>query len=136
MMQIGELSQKTGCNIETIRYYEKVGVLEPADRSPGGYRVYSIEQQKRLGFVRKARSLGFSLSEVRELLHLADGGHTCDEVRATTETHLQGVRARVADLRKIERVLAEMVRNCRDGTVPDCPLVEALYTDRGASKPA
>lgn len=127
-IRIGALSERTGCKIETIRFYEKAGIIQPAGRSRAGHRIYTVEHEKRLSFVRKARSLGFSLDEVRQLLRMVDEtGHTCDEVRSAAEAHLRQVRERVADLRTIERVLAGMVKSCRGGDIPDCPVVEALY---------
>ena len=132
-LPIGELSRRTGCNIETIRYYERVGLIPPPPRR-GRYRSYGGEDVARRGFVRRARELGFTLDEVRALLRLAAGGQaTCAEVRDLAAAHLRDVRARIADLRRMERVLAEAVRDCDAGENVGCPLVEALYerTDKG-----
>jgi MerR family transcriptional regulator, mercuric resistance operon regulatory protein len=123
---IGELSRRTGCNIETIRYYERIGLM-PAPPRKGRYRSYGGDHVARLGFVRRARELGFSLDEVRALLGLAAGGHaSCAEVRNLAASHLKDVRARIADLKRMERVLADSVRACDAGQDPGCPLVEAL----------
>ena len=125
---IGALSKRTGCNVETIRYYERIGLLPPPARSPSGYRLYSLDHLKRLAFVRRARDLGFTLDEVRTLLALADRQkRSCGEARAVGLHHLDDVRAKIADLKAIERVLAEMVARCADGKLPDCPLIEALF---------
>jgi MerR family transcriptional regulator, mercuric resistance operon regulatory protein len=123
---IGEMSRRTACNIETIRYYERIGLLPSPDRQ-GRYRRYDDEDVRRLTFVRRARELGFTLEEVRALLALSatDGG-TCAEVRAISVTHLADVRARIADLRAMERVLASAIRQCDAGERPGCPLIEAL----------
>jgi MerR family transcriptional regulator, mercuric resistance operon regulatory protein len=123
---IGELSRRTGCNIETIRYYERIGLMpEPPRR--GRYRSYGPEDVGRLGFVRRARELGFTLDEVRVLLGLAAGGQTsCAEARDLAAAHLQDVRARIADLRRMERVLAETVRACDAGADSCCPLIATL----------
>jgi MerR family mercuric resistance operon transcriptional regulator len=124
---IGELSRRTGCNIETIRYYERIGLM-PAPPRRGRYRSYSPDDVGRLGFVRRARELGFTLDEVRALLGLAAGGQAaCAEVRSLAAAHLGDVRSRIADLRRMERVLAASVRACDAGQDPGCPLIDALY---------
>ena len=123
---IGELSRRTGCNIETIRYYERIGLM-PAPPRRGRYRSYGADGVGRLGFVRRARELGFTLDEVRALLGLAGGGHaSCAEVRNLAASHLKDVRTRIADLKRMERVLADSVRACDAGQDPGCPLIEAL----------
>jgi MerR family mercuric resistance operon transcriptional regulator len=127
---IGELSKETGTNVETIRYYERVGLLPTPARSEGGYRLYRVDHLKRLNFIRRARALGFSIAEVRTLLQLADERERpCREVRAVAEGHLMDVRAEIADLRRMERVLTATVTGCADGTRRDCAVIEALYRD-------
>ncbi len=124
---IGELSQATGCNIETIRYYERIGLLRAPARTAGRFRRYSLADTKRLAFVRRARNLGFTLEEVRGLLRLADKrDRSCAEVRDLAAFRLRDVRAKISDLRKMERILRGMVLQCADGTLPDCPLIESL----------
>lgn len=125
---IGGLSKHTGTNIETIRYYERVGLLPTPARSSGGYRLYNTDHLKRLNFVRRARVLGFSIGEVRTLLRLADQRkRPCAEVRVVAEAHLKDVRAKIADLRRMERVLKATVARCSAGGRTDCPLIVALY---------
>lgn len=131
-MPIGELSRRTGCNIETIRYYERIGLL-PAPARRGRYRSYGAEDVGRLGFVRRSRELGFTLDEVRALLGLAAGGQAaCADVRELAASHLKDVRARIADLRRMERVLADSVRACDAGRHPGCPLIQTLSAERGS----
>lgn len=126
---IGELSRRTGCNIETIRYYERIGLM-PAPARRGRYRSYGADEVARLGFVRRARELGFTLDEVRALLGLAAGGDaTCAEVRDLAALHLKDVRARIADLKRMEKVLAESVRACDAGHNAGCPVIRTLYAD-------
>src|SRR5262249_20125304 len=126
-LTIGALSRRTGVNIETIRFYERIGILEKPPRSAAGHRIYRREQSMRLGFVRRSRELGFSLDEVRRLLQLVDGGrYTCAEVKAITLAHLAEVRRKITDLRRLERTLAAVSDKCRGGKVPDCPIIEAL----------
>lgn len=121
------LARATGCNLETIRYYENVGVMPDPPRTAKGFRVYDQTHVARLRFVMRMRELGFTLEEVRGFLALTDGGsQTCAEVRALTETHLVGVRAKIADLHRIEKVLAETAAQCSGKNVPDCPVLDAL----------
>jgi MerR family transcriptional regulator, mercuric resistance operon regulatory protein len=130
-LAIGELSGRTGVNIETVRYYEKIGLVPPPARTEGGHRAYENAHVARLTFIRRARELGFSLDEVRSLLKLVDGGHySCSDVRDVTVGHLADVRKKIADLRRLERTLSEVVSRCEGGSVPECPVIEAL------SKPA
>jgi MerR family mercuric resistance operon transcriptional regulator len=127
-MLIGEFSKRTGCSIETIRFYEKIGVL-PQARRKGRYRHFEAADVARLTFVRRARELGFTLDEVRALLKLAaTSADACAEIRALAAEHLISVRARLADLRSMERVLAQAVRECDAGGHATCPLVDALRT--------
>lgn len=132
---IGELSLRTGCHIETIRYYERIGLLpKPARR--GRYRRYGAEDVKRLAFTRRARELGFTLNEVRALLRLAaDGQDACAEVRSLAAHHLAEVRAKIDDLRIMEKVLNDAVRRCDAGKAPRCPLIEALSASANADMP-
>ena len=123
---IGELSRRTGCNIETIRYYERIGLI-PAPPRRGRYRSYGPADVGRLGFVRRARELGFTLDEVRALLGLAaDGPASCADARDLAAAHLKDVRTRIADLKRMERVLATTVRACDAGGNAGCPLIAAL----------
>lgn len=124
---IGAISAATGVNIETIRYYERIGLMPKPPRSEGGHRVYDATHLKRLTFIRRGRELGFSLDEIRELLGLVRGhGMTCAEVKAMTEEHVAGIRAKVRDLKKLERVLNELAVQCHGEEVPDCPVLDAL----------
>ena len=129
-LAIGALSKRTGCKVETIRFYEREGLLSAPARSAGGYRLYSKDHLKRLTFIRRARALGFSIDEVRKLLTLADERERpCAEVRVVADAHLGDVRAKIADLRAMERVLRESVARCADGRRADCALIEALYRE-------
>ena len=124
---IGALSKRTGVNIETIRYYERIGIMPSPPHTQGGQRVYDDGHLRRLAFVRRSRELGFSLDDIRALLKLVDGGdYTCGEVRDMTVAQIADVRRKIADLRRMERVLKDMAAKCEGGDVPDCPIVEAL----------
>lgn len=129
-LAIGTLSRRTACKVETIRYYERVGLLPHPTRSPGGYRLYGHAHLERLAFIRRARTLGFSIDEVRRLLDLADHHRRpCAEARRVAAAHLEDVRAKIADLQVMERVLKETVARCGAGRSPHCPLIEALYRE-------
>ncbi len=128
-VSIGELSRRTGCNVETVRYYERVGVMPKPPRTEGGHRCYPVEQVKRLVFVRRGRELGFTLDQIRGLLKFVDTGNFgCSDVKALTDEHLAELRKKIADLRRMERVLKEMAAQCDGGQVPECPILDALST--------
>lgn len=130
-LAIGALSRRTGVNIETVRYYERIGLLPAPARSEGGHRLYGNGHLMRLNFVRRARDLGFTLDEIRALLELAEKrDRPCAEVREVASNHLVDVRAKITALRAMERVLADMVVQCTDGSTPECPLIEALFDAR------
>jgi len=128
----GVIAARTGVNIETVRYYERIGLLPAPPRSKGGHRMYDEVLLRRLNFIRRCRELGFTLDEVRSLLQLVDGGdYTCGEVEGLTTAHLGEVRRKLADLKRLEKVLREMVARCEGGEVPECPVIEALFRERG-----
>jgi len=128
---IGELSRRTQCNIETIRYYERIGLLPQPRRTRGRSRRYDRDDIARLRFVRRARQLGFGLDEVRDLINLAetDNNHVCAEAQRLTTAHLADIRAKIADLREMERVLSVALSECEAGWHPQCPLIEVLSCD-------
>jgi MerR family mercuric resistance operon transcriptional regulator len=132
-LTIGKLSQLTGVNIETIRYYEKIKVLPQPARADNGRRIYGPRERRVLAFVRRSRELGFSLDEVRTLLRL--GGPekaSCREVRKIAAQHLDDVRAKIGDLRKLERLLTKTVAQCTGTTAPECPVLDILDVQRSA----
>jgi len=122
-----ELARRTGCNLETIRYYEKIGMMPEPPRTASGYRIYDDTHVARLRFILRGRELGFSIEELRGLLSLVDRGtQTCAEVQALTERHLANVRTKIADLRRIEKVLADTAARCSGEEVPECSVLETL----------
>jgi MerR family mercuric resistance operon transcriptional regulator len=130
-LRIGELSRRSGVNIETIRYYERVKMLTPPPRTASGRRVYHSTDLRILVFIRRSRKLGFSLDEIRALLRL--GGPekaSYREVREIAAHHLEDIRARLVDLKKLERLLAKTVARCSGTTAPDCPVLEILDVKR------
>ncbi|WP_435104102.1 MerR family transcriptional regulator [Arhodomonas sp. AD133] len=133
-MRIGELAAETGVKIETIRYYERVEILPAPARTANNYRTYTRTHLRRLRFVRRARALGFTLDEVRTLLAMIDGGdYTCAEVKTLGERHLADIRAKIAELRRMEDVMGQVVEQCSGARTPDCSMLEALFDgdDRG-----
>ena len=126
-LQRGELARRTGGNLETIRYYEKIGLLTEPPRNANSYRIYGDAHIVRLRFILRGRELGFAIEDIRGLMELVDSGkQTCAEVKARTEHHLTGVRAKIADLKRIETILAKTAAQCSGDTAPECPILEAL----------
>lgn len=124
---IGAVAKETGCNIETIRYYEKEALLPPPGRSPGGHRLYTQTQVQRLIFIRRSREVGFSLDEVRQLLTLVDGHEvSCERVKQIADMHLADVETKIEDLQKISRSLQVISAECSGTDIPDCPIIETL----------
>ena len=127
-LSIGELSRRTGVNIETIRYYERIKMMPAPPRTASGRRVYGPAETRSLAFIRRSRELGFTLEEIRVLLALSanDGKNTCADVRQLAASHLADIRAKIADLRAMASVLSDAVRRCDAGELPGCPLIDAL----------
>ena len=130
-MPIGKLSRLSGVNIETIRYYERIKMLPAPRRTASGRRVYAAAELRLLAFIRRARELGFSHNEIRALLRLgAPGMASCGEVKVIAMHHLEDMRAKLADLKKLERLLAKTVARCSGKKVPNCPVLDILDIGR------
>ncbi|GJL65748.1 MAG: MerR family transcriptional regulator [Nitrospirales bacterium] len=130
-MLIGTLSLRTGCQIETIRYYERIGLLPKPLRTEGGHRIYTKEQMKRLVFIRRSRELGFSLDEIRTLLRLVDGKrYTCQQVKTIMEKHLGDIKKKIFDLRRLQKALGDISARCEGTQVPECPIIDVLFEER------
>lgn len=126
-LKIGQLSKRTGCHIETIRYYEREGIMPPPPRTAAGHRIYDGEHLERLTFIRRCRALGFPLADIRTLLHLSDGeGGACGEVRRLTLDHAAAIKRKIVELIRMEQVLLDMAKQCA-GTAA-CPVIETLST--------
>jgi MerR family mercuric resistance operon transcriptional regulator len=136
-LQIGELARRTGCNIETIRYYEKIGMLVRPMRTAGGFRLYGPDDIRRLSFIHRARELGFSQKEVRAMLRLSEERpQPCADIRDVAAAHLSDIRSRIADLRAMEAALESLLDQCAEGMSAACPLMETLAaTDRAQPGP-
>lgn len=124
---IGELARTTGTKVETVRYYERIGLLPQPARTGGNYRAYARPHLERLSFIRRGRDLGFSLEEVRELLRLSDDRERpCAEVDHIARAHLAEVERKLADLVMLRGELQRLIHQCKHGTVEDCRIIEAL----------
>lgn len=133
-MKIGELAAATGCHFETIRYYEKVGLLPRPQRSASGYRAYRHGDIARVRFITRGRALGFSLDEIRSLLHLSESpGLACGDVDALARQHLVEVREKLAQLQRMEAELVATIERCRGGQRATCAVLESLaHESQGA----
>jgi MerR family mercuric resistance operon transcriptional regulator len=126
----GTLAKRFGCHLETLRYYEKIGLIPPPTRTAGGHRLYKIGDQRRLRFILRGRELGFSIDELRGLLSLVDSNdYTCGEIFDLTIDHLGSIRRKISDLKRLERTLARISSQCSGGAVPECPVIDSLWAD-------
>lgn len=126
-MQIGELARTISTKVETIRFYEKIGLLPEPGRTAGNYRDYGTAHLARLSFIRRARDLGFTLDQVRALLSLSDDrSRSCSAVDSVARAHLAQIDQKIADLRALRRELAEPIGQCSQGAISDCRIIEAL----------
>ena len=132
-LTIGVFARAAGVNVETIRFYQRKGLLSQPDKPYGSIRRYGEADVTRVRFVKSAQRLGFSLDEIAELLRLEDGTH-CDEASHLAEHKLQDVREKMVDLARMETVLSELVRAChaRKGNV-SCPLIASLQGEKETS---
>jgi DNA-binding transcriptional MerR regulator len=128
-MQIGDLSRASGVHIETIRYYERSGLLPRPARQPNGRRIYGESDVRRLGFIRHARDLGFELANVRTLLALQEQPEaSCEDASRIAVAQLEAVESRIARLQKLRGELSRMVGACQRGVVSECRVIEALMS--------
>lgn len=126
-LTIGRVAEATGCKVQTIRYYERIGVLPPPDRSAGNQRIYDPAHIDRLIFIRHARDLGFSLDGIRQLLSLADEPQqSCDAADAIARGQLDQVERRILRLQSLRIELKRMIEQCRGGRIGDCRVIEVL----------
>jgi len=130
-MRTSQVAEKAGVNSETLRYYERRGLLERPPRTPGGYRDYPTSAVELLRFIKRAQELGFTLEEIAELLHLDSGGpDSCQAARALAEARKADLDARIADMRRMSSSLGELIGTCElPRSDRSCPLLEALEDD-------
>ncbi|BCJ90602.1 MerR family transcriptional regulator [Terrihabitans soli] len=128
---IGELAKVASTKVETIRYYEKIGLMPQADRTSGNHRSYSRGHRDRLAFIRHARELGFALEDIRALLDFSDRPEaSCAEADAIAKRHLSDVRSKISRLQALEQELSRMVEQCSCNVVADCRVIEVLADHR------
>lgn len=133
-LTIGKLAKETGTNIETIRYYERRGLIPEPPRRESGYRVFSQKYVERILFIKRAQILGFTLNEISQLLAMADGMADCKDIKKFAEDKVKDIESRIRDFKKIKKVLHDLVKRCPDkGKVSDCPIIESL-TQNGNEK--
>lgn len=134
-LTIGDLGKATNTKVETVRYYERIGLLPTPTRSAGNYRTYGAAELGRLSFIRRARDLGFTLDQVRALLSLSDD-RTCDcaGIDRIANEHLREVDRKLADLTALRRELKAVIDSCDGGTVAECRIIEALGPSNGGQE--
>ena len=125
-LSIGEMAQRTAVAVETIRYYERIGLLPRPPRTRGGHRTFGTDSCRTLAFIKRSRELGFTLEDIRVLLSLRNSHGRCRDVKVVAERHLQDVRAKIRNLAKLESVLAEAVARCPDNDSTECPVLDSL----------
>jgi len=126
-MHRGELAKRAGCHMETVRYYEKIKLLDEPPRKSNGYRDYGPRHERQLKFIIRSRELGFSIENIKGLLGLVNGSqYSCNDVRDKTNIHLLAVNERIKDLQKMQKTLKRTIANCDGGDTPDCAIIDAL----------
>lgn len=126
-MNIGTVAERSGVPPKSIRYYESIGLIHPAERRPNGYRSYSQHDMQTLAFIKRARGLGFSVEEVRELLDLwRNRSRKSAAVKEMAARHIDALDAKIAELQSMRKALAELVRRCRGDSRPECPILDDL----------
>ncbi len=129
---IGEIAKQSECKVETIHYYEKIKLMPEAARTEGGHRIYGRVQLKRLKFIRKCRSLGFSIAQIKELLTFIDEpNHFCGEVKALAMVQYRKVQSKIDELKNLQSALNDMIVKCKGEqyTIDNCPIIDSLLDD-------
>lgn len=125
----GQLAKLTAVKAETIRYYEKCGLLKAPARSSGGHRIYSEQHAGQLRFIRRCRELGFAINDIGGLLSLSSAeGESCQQAQQATTAHLSDVQEKIKDLKKMEKTLKGLIKQCEGNTAPNCPMIETLFS--------
>ncbi len=122
----GALAKESGVNLETIRFYEKIGLMPDPPRTKAGHRCYSMAHLSRLKFIKRSRDLGFTNKEVSELLEMTENQASCDSVKDKAQSNIALIAAKMADLANMKSALEEMVDKCSGGETPDCAIVDTL----------
>jgi MerR family mercuric resistance operon transcriptional regulator len=132
-LTIGQLADRAGVGVETIRFYERKGLIAEPPRSSAGFRHYAPDAVRRVRFIRQAKALGFSLKEIMELLSLrVESDSTCADVRGTTEKKIAEINEKISGLKQMEKALARLAASCRgEGPLSECPILDELDRGRG-----
>jgi len=126
-LTIGKVATAAQVGIDTVRFYERAGLLKKPHRTAAGYRLYAADEVRRLRFIRRAKGLGFTLDEIRELLSLNDGGGRRSAVRAIAERRSDEIEQKLRELTRMKRTLRSLMRQCHgDGSLKGCPIIEAV----------
>ena len=126
-LTIGQLAESSGVGIETLRFYEREGLIEPPARTRSGYRNYDPSAVTRLNFIRRAQALGFSLKEIRELINLHYRPDTdCSDIKDVAEAKLDAVQQKIADLEQMRDTLKNLIASCRGGSTADCSVISCF----------
>lgn len=138
-LTIGEIAQRTGCTVPTVRYYEEIGLIPPAKRRSSGHRVYQSDSEELLSFIRRCRDFGFAIEQVRELVSLSKSrDRDCNETLEIALAHLAAVRAKMAEMRALERSLARFVTSCSEmcagGPAAECSILKDMTTQPEAAR--
>lgn len=129
-MNIGELSKKSGVNAKMIRHYESIGLIPKATRSSAGYRVYGMNDIQFLKFIKQARSLGFSMPEIKKLIGLwRNKSRKSSEVKALAVKHIEELEEKIEEMQLMVKSLKKLAKNCHGDSRPDCPILESLEAD-------
>lgn len=127
MITIGDAAERSGVSAKRIRHYESIGLIAPADRSEAGYRLYDARQVEELGFIRRARDLGFSIEQIEDLLALwRDRERSSADVKRLAMEHVAGLEARIAELQAMAGALKHLAATCHGDDRPDCPIIQGL----------
>lgn len=130
VLTAGQLATRSGVNVETIRYFEKIGMLPLAGRTANGHRRFDDTHLRQLVFIRRARAMGFSQDDVRSLLALSDdSSKSCADIKLIADANLRGIRTKIAGLKRLEQILADASSHCGRGELPQCPVIDALRFD-------
>lgn len=128
---IGQLAKESGCKVETVHYYEKIGLMPEPPRTEGGHRIYILSHVKRLNFIRRSRELGFKIEQIKGLLKFIDEpDHYCGEVKAVAMEQISVVQNKINDLQRLQSALNDMITQCKgsENSIDNCPIVDALFT--------
>lgn len=131
LFSIGQMAKSGNCKVQTIRYYEQVGLLPVANRTRGNQRIYTQQHMDRLTFIRHSRELGFSLDQIKEMLSLSDDPtHSCSDVDSIAHNHLKDVESKIVRLQSMQKELKRMIRECSGDQVSNCRIIQVLSDHR------